>query len=93
MLVLRYPRIGYLDTVDRLDLGAPSAGGYRDTTISGLQIGACWRYRDSNEYKKWLAYIFLNNSIYQCRIVACAIWAIWTAMNKAVYERDRQIQT
>ncbi|KAH1082291.1 hypothetical protein J1N35_022052 [Gossypium stocksii] len=25
------------------------------------------------EYKEWLAHIFLNNSIYQCRIVACAI--------------------
>ncbi|MBA0772529.1 hypothetical protein Gotri_007886 [Gossypium trilobum] len=133
MLVLRYPRIGYLNTVDKLDLGCSFGSitgkpdlpyqtnhwrSFREYSVrSGYKLllqGIHTPMPNYNkntythfykklwllnlplfelEYKKWLAYIFLNNSIYQCRIVDCAIWAIWTAMNKAVYERDRQIQT
>ncbi|MBA0819542.1 hypothetical protein Gohar_025670, partial [Gossypium harknessii] len=38
------------------------------------------------DYNDWLAFIFSTFLNYHCRIVARAIWALWTARNKALHE-------
>lgn len=43
------------------------------------------------KYKKWINFIFENNSFYWYRIVTCAIWAIWTMRNKFIHEGEQSL--
>ncbi|KAG8472557.1 hypothetical protein CXB51_034512 [Gossypium anomalum] len=36
---------------------------------------------------EWITWIFANNPTRQCRLIACAIWELWTDRNKWVHER------
>ncbi|MBA0787840.1 hypothetical protein Gotri_006750, partial [Gossypium trilobum] len=39
------------------------------------------------DYNDWLAFIFSTFLNYHCRIVARAIWALWTARNKVLHDQ------
>ncbi|MBA0783457.1 hypothetical protein Gotri_001166 [Gossypium trilobum] len=40
--------------------------------------------------KKDIWQLFANNPTRQCRLIACAIWALWIDKNKWVHERKRR---
>ncbi|KAH1096605.1 hypothetical protein J1N35_013526 [Gossypium stocksii] len=38
------------------------------------------------EFRDWLKFIFESSSIDTCRVITCALWAIWTCRNKFIHE-------
>lgn len=55
------------------------------------KLGIQWSREVSElEYREWMTYLFSTISREQMRQVAYAIWAIWSARNKALHEGIKQ---
>lgn len=42
----------------------------------------------SIDFNDWIRDVFESNSLYQCRLIACTLWALWMSSNKFVHEGE-----
>ncbi|KAH1073137.1 hypothetical protein J1N35_025465 [Gossypium stocksii] len=51
------------------------------------KLNIIWSIIDANtNFKEWIKNILASNSMAKCRMIACAMWVIWTSRNRSIHE-------
>ncbi|KAK8276153.1 hypothetical protein V6Z12_D10G181100, partial [Gossypium hirsutum] len=54
-------------------------------------LGIRWTLeQDQLHYKDWMQVLFKKESNHQIKTIVCAIWGLWTTINKVVHENKIQ---
>ncbi|KAA3469669.1 reverse transcriptase [Gossypium australe] len=53
------------------------------------KLNVTWPITEANtDFKDWIKNIFESNSLAKCRMISCALWAIWTSRNRFIHEGE-----